>query len=469
MPKEITQITAVLLRGSMLDRAVLQRRKDRMEVAADAELNIPGPDADSVWPEDTPGRLKEALGSDSGSLTIGLPSARALFRVVQLPTVEDDELPGMVDLQVDKFSPFPLDEMEVSYEVLEAGETESRVLIAAVQRSVIDQLAEPFLAADLLPDRIDIQALGWWHLLQAAGKVPTDEGHAFLILDRDHSELILSSNGRPAILRDLGSRDPGTDPAAYFADLAEEVAFSLTSLESDDAEARIDRLTLWHWDAPPEALLQKLEEACACEVEAHSLASLPSLSEGLARRTETHASGINLAPPEWARERRSRKLKARGLTAALVLLGLWIAGIAFLYISVQSGRDRIGALQQEADTKDALALQIRDLKDRVTVLETRGDRRYSPLEILREISLILPEGLEIASFNYNKGQDVSIRGQGDNLIGVNKLLEGLEKSALFEAAEIVSPPMQRKTKLGMKTTYHFKARLPGSAEEDSAQ
>jgi len=71
-------------------------------------------------------------------VSVAIPLDRVLLRVVELPSTEMDELRGMVDLQVDKFSPFPVEQMSVSFESLSQTANSTRVLIAAVRREEID-------------------------------------------------------------------------------------------------------------------------------------------------------------------------------------------------------------------------------------------------------------------------------------------------------------------------------------------
>ena len=67
-------------------------------------------------------------------------SGQALLRVAELPAVDPDELKGMVDLQVDKVSPFPPDSTVTSFEVVQQSETASGVLMAALDRKTADSI-----------------------------------------------------------------------------------------------------------------------------------------------------------------------------------------------------------------------------------------------------------------------------------------------------------------------------------------
>ena len=122
--------------------------------AAPAE-GAPAPD-----PAET---LGVALSGARGGVTLVVPAGQALMRVVDLPSTDPAELRGMAELQVDRFSPFPVEHLVVSHEVFAVREGMARVLLAAVPRTLVDAEAEAFGGADFELERIDLDLLGWWH------------------------------------------------------------------------------------------------------------------------------------------------------------------------------------------------------------------------------------------------------------------------------------------------------------------
>ena len=158
------------------------------------------------------------------------------MRVVDLPTSDPAEMAGMVELQVDKFSPFPVEHMAVAFELLSQKETSSRVLIATVQREIVENLGAAFREAGILPHWIDVEVMGWWTLLKEQGELPETGRTVLLILDGNGAELIICEDGIPVVIRSLGTA-AGVSEDEFYAELADEIGYTLTTLEAEQRSA----------------------------------------------------------------------------------------------------------------------------------------------------------------------------------------------------------------------------------------
>ena len=129
MAKEIT--TAIGLRPGQLDWMTMRKTRNRCSAVNSGSIPVvteEGEAVDLFTPGDpdigpATALLRKKLGSTEGMISVAIPAEHVLLRVVELPTVEAEELPSMVEFQVDKFSPFPADSALTSFEVLEQGET----------------------------------------------------------------------------------------------------------------------------------------------------------------------------------------------------------------------------------------------------------------------------------------------------------------------------------------------------------
>ena len=133
------------------------------------EAVVPVRDAASEDSEESPAvRLPtfaevvlENAGQINGEVVLGLTTDELLLKVVELPSVEDEDLAGMVELQADKLSPFPIEQMTVSHEVLSRTESSCTVLIAASPTRYIERLGAAFTDAGIKLERVDAAAMGW--------------------------------------------------------------------------------------------------------------------------------------------------------------------------------------------------------------------------------------------------------------------------------------------------------------------
>ncbi|MCH7884280.1 MAG: pilus assembly protein PilM [Planctomycetes bacterium] len=100
---------------------------------------------------------------------VDIPRDQAILKTLQLPVQDKDALPSMVEIQVAKELPFPVDQAVIDYAVAGVGSEESTdsakstestvadVLVAVVRQEVLSQYASTFQAAGLKLDRIGLR------------------------------------------------------------------------------------------------------------------------------------------------------------------------------------------------------------------------------------------------------------------------------------------------------------------------
>lgn len=455
-------ITAVLASGRRLEWTTLRKRKGRYAVEEQKSVDLDLPEnqeeRDSTrWAA----QIKQALGGIKGYLTVTLHTERALLRVVDLPSSDAAELAGMVDLQVDKFSPFAVEHMAVGHEVLGMSGSASRVLIAACKRDVVEELGGLFLAAGKQPDRIDVAAAGWWTLMREHKAVPAEGRHGFLLVDETGTELVITQDGLPVVVRSFAAAHHLSEEE-FAAEIAEETGYTLTSLESEWGAMAAPDLEVWHRGDLPKLLMDRLATECALETHAKSLDDLPPVSEGIARRdTETDRPALDLSPSEWKSEASERANRRRMLIVVSSLVVAWLAVLASFFVVAHLDRARIERLQANVDALEEPAEAARLLMRRVESLEQYADRTYSALECLREVSALLPSGVELSSFTYRKGNSVNLRGQSPRVPPIYDFFEALEQSELF--IEVRPEGVTQAAGGRRNPEFRLTARLPGES------
>lgn len=97
---------------------------------------------------------------------VDIPRDQAILKTLQLPVRDQDALPGMVEIQVAKELPFPVDQAVIDYAVAGGGSEESTesavstvsdVLVAVVRQEVLSQYESTFQAAGLKLERIGLR------------------------------------------------------------------------------------------------------------------------------------------------------------------------------------------------------------------------------------------------------------------------------------------------------------------------
>jgi Tfp pilus assembly protein PilN len=426
-------ITALILRRTGVAWTSVQEKKGRLEIAdqCTAALEIP-PSAATLADAEATALIRARCGGVKGRLTVALPTDLALLRVLQLPTTDAAELRSMVELQVDKFAPFALEHMVVGLEVLEQKEGGSRVLVGAAAIEQVEQLGQACFKAGLSPTEVDVEVLGWWRLLQDAQVLARSGRELVLILDDTASDLILTQDGVPLLFRSLGSHRPA-DAHEAAADIAEELRFTLAALETEWGAFPAGPLQLWHAAGFGSDFLAALGAAIGRPLQTHALDSLPALSEGLARRAAARtADTLDLAPPDWKTASATRRTRQRVMIAVGALVGVWLLAAAVFLILLQIRTSGLNKVKAESRRLSGPAGEVRQLQAQLQALERYSDRTFSGIECLREVSALLPAGVELTSLNYKKYTSVTLRGEAATSDPIYDFFQKLEASELFK-------------------------------------
>ncbi|RJQ40326.1 MAG: hypothetical protein C4555_01810 [Dehalococcoidia bacterium] len=92
-------------------------------------------------------------------VVLGLSGIHCFFRVLTLPDVSGHLLESAVKLEAEKALPIPLDQLYISWQVLERLGQEAKTFLAAVPRSMLDTTVGAVRAAGLDPYLIDLKPL----------------------------------------------------------------------------------------------------------------------------------------------------------------------------------------------------------------------------------------------------------------------------------------------------------------------
>lgn len=426
-------ITALVVRRGSLSWTTLQRKKNRLDVTEQKTVAYEWPaGVTDLHAPEVVERIKPLCAQIKGRVALALPTESVLMRVARLPTLDAGEIRDMAALQVDKFSPFPVDQMTVSQEILAQLEGVSRVAIATVTTESVNRLGGVLQAAGLFPREVDVEVLGWWRLLKQEKKIPETGRHLLLLVEPVGTELIVVQDGIPVLLRSLG---PLLDraPAEAAAELAEELNYTLTTLEAEWGSGGAQIIQVWQRREVPVEFMIRLREECQLEVETHALDQLPDLTEGLARRSaERGPHLVDLAPPEWKTSLESRKLRHALLVASGALVGVWLVALLVVAGGLVYENRKLAAMTAEVAELKKPAAEVEQMKEQVRSLERYATRTHSGLECLREVTAVLPEGVDLTAFTYKKYAEVNLRGESDASAPIYDFFQALEKSGLFK-------------------------------------
>ena len=436
-------LTSLAVRSRSLEWTVLQKTSDRTAPAPAQLVELdPGEGRKNILAglesdrERLISDIREKCGRLAAPVSLGIPASWVLLRMTELPAGSPDELAGMAELQADKFSPFPIDESSISYELLHEHDGRCRLLLSAIRTDTINLLAEALREADIQPKWVDINLLGWWQLLKEGGKVHPNGSQIFVILEDSECDIIICSAGIPVTFRSLSGMD-GLPPEEADEEIAREIVYTLSALDLERDGNYLSEISIWHRGEPPAGLAKHITALLPAVLHLTPLETLPSLAIGLLRRAEHRTRGVmDLAPAAWMEVENARRTKQRMLVSTALVAGLWLAGMLGLFGSLQYQKQSLGSMDRELVALKEPAEKVRAIRDRTQELIKYMDRSRSALECLREISDRLPPGIELRQFNYHKNKTLEMTGEADAYSLVADFKRDLEKCDLFTATEL---------------------------------
>jgi len=436
-----THTTGIHYTDEIVEWVVLRKTRGETETLREGSAPIP---QDFLEQEPTPLFPAEVLASIHknfrGVVTVSLPSSKLLMRVLELPSTDPDEISGMVALQMDQISPFPADQLCVSYELLKESENHSRVLAVVTPRTSVDELGDLFKTQKVYIRSLDAEIMAWWSLLIVNAEVP--KGRVILIL-KEHTEfsLIVVDDGVPVCFRSLELFHDFTNEAVQH-EIVEEIRYTLLSLEAEYGHRQHNSIEFWSEAEIPQTLIDLLGTEFTGQINLHDLGTVPSLAEGLALRSaERKTHHVELVPREWIELQRLKRFMRIASIASIAIMTIWLAVISITGTVFAIRTAAFHRVQKEAAKYSEPARAAQAAREEMLSLEKYADHSRSALECLFKITEALPNGVKISSFTYTKGKAVRLSGSGGNSdsiydyfqkLGALEIFEGVENSRIIE-------------------------------------
>ncbi|MEO6785422.1 MAG: hypothetical protein ABI318_04750 [Chthoniobacteraceae bacterium] len=352
-----------------------------------------------------------ALPADA-HVELALPCQSVLIERHKLPSTDSAELADMLNLQLEKTLPYPIDDVSHGFEILSQDEKESTVLTFAASRAQLDTLCAPLREKGRIPGRITLQAL------RVAASCP--ESGTFLALwpEQEQTACAIVSEGKLAWAQPI----PGLGPDAVLAELPGLLlSAELQGVPVDFSEIRI---------ADEDAALR---DALASHF-GKPVQPLGALSAA--------KSALDLLPSSWQAEVRRRartnSLKQNLLTAGVVWLVL--VALAFGYLAWLKHKAQL-ALREHDAMKPRFA-GIEKQMDRWNSLAPVLEPKRYAVEVLHQLVKALPgnENLHLTSFTFGPREWIA---KGEATTDAKfEFVERLKKNKDLDAFDLQFPPEQ---------------------------
>jgi Tfp pilus assembly PilM family ATPase/Tfp pilus assembly protein PilN len=373
------------------------------------------------------------------NIVLGVPRSDVIIRYLDLPREVEDNLKQVVLYQIQSFEPSESEKYYHDYSQLKTGETDRRlrVLLFLIKKSTLDAHLEVMGDLGIRPLKVTVGSAALVNVF--LGALNGSAGNTFVLADLKETgiETLLVRNGSLVHSREAAR----VEGEAWGALLRQELELAVSRARLDPEET-IESVVL-AGEAAEAAQREVREEMPECrligdfvrfEMPLENRARLQeaAISLGLAftGMVRRPPLGLNLLPHEL------RVHQARWAYVPTIVLGLIIAGVLVGLgthrvmqerIVIRELDRQIQALQPQVDRVVRVRAQAETLGKKITYVEGLLRRRDMNLELLQELTNILPSDTFL---NIYRNQDCTITLSGASS-SADALIPALERSPLI--------------------------------------
>lgn len=313
-------------------------------------INMPGGGTQSAK---TLGEAAAAVPAGM-SIHLALPAHAALLERLTLPSTDREELSGMVQLQLEKTLPYPIEDVTSDFDVIKQGESESTLISVAAHTPQLNKLCEPLRTSARLPRRVTLFAA------HVAASCPTDE--VVLCVWQEEAQLVVAicECGKVSTAQTIPGADADT--------LLGELPSMLLRAELEGVPVEFDGIRVEHG-------CSQLQPTLADYF--HRPVEIVSFTAGL-----PDAPG-NLLPTAWNTEQKrlesSGRLKQRIQLAAFA----WLLLLAATFVYLAWMKTRVRKLDAELAITQPHINFVQAQKARWTALQPAIDPERYTVKILK--------------------------------------------------------------------------------------
>jgi len=404
-------------------------------------------------------------GLSKDNIVLGIPRKDIVLRYLDLPSEVQDNLKQVVQYQVQSFEPTEEDRFYHDYTLLQNGAATKRlsVMLVMVRKATLDDLLQFLLAVGIRPVAVTGSSIGLANIFMKKRK--DLKGKTFILGDLGMSSLEVMAVRDGSIVY---SREVPAGDSAGWKDLIVREADEAASKIRLGPEGVLEKIVL-AGEASETAYQEIREDFPDCELVQSCIGvEIPRENKYLVQQA---ASGLglaytgmvrrppvklNLLPPE-RRIRQSRWAYVPAAILGLIILAL-LGALGFHRMAQNQALigklDReLSALKTPVERVQAYRRESEDLEKRAKSIEELLSKKDMNLEVLKELTTILPADTYLTTYRYQDG-NISIGGRSGS---VSDLLPKLEKSPLLK--DVVTKGTVYRDNQSGKEVFNFEAKL----------
>ena len=438
--KNEKMITAISPTRAGMEWSTIRLHDQGMDVVEQSSISASEAqeeDASYIAYAQLPDSLRQSLDH---ACILAISSKEILFQSAIVPTRDEKEISGMSSLFIDKTSPYPLDKLHIDFEYTEYQQSDSSLLIGAIDEVYLNPLYS-FIQKSHTLERIDARLLGWLELIPCLDDSSCYQ--AILIDDGIDQHVVVRDHDHVAQVRSLYVTQ---EPSDRVEQLIYEINYTFQQLDLN--QKPITGLEVWSQDS---SAYEGLSKEHSLPLHFHLLDDLPPLSMGLIQRAVCTEKRMNFLPRAWAEEQTQRNIYTTLKRHLVSLTLIWLLVLAILSVVYATRNTALNRIEAQAAQLEPQSQSAIENYKKLATLEKLADRSKSSLECLREVTRLLPDGdIEFISYTFSRSKGVTLRGTAANDDIVYDFLNRISESPLV--GKLTNQSLNRRTSKGTTRT-----------------
>jgi len=407
--------------------------------------------------------LKHHISKNHISLSI--PREKVLVRFLKLPVTTREDLRKVLEYATSKYTPFEKEEVYFDYHLL--GEEKEMLSLIALyaKRSDIDPYLSLLKKIGIKPNSIQPLSTSGINLFLYHLRMP--KGEISILIDLNESTFEIN------LLEGMDWKESLLIPIAS-EHRTSAITGSLRRLGMDPSAFAKTRLFLYGLDVDETTLsslkgLDEFKEVSTPPLERIKVPSelkpyqiYPSLGVPL-REISRPKIDLNLLPLEMRKKVRriGKSMLILSISLILVISLAWWMKIYFQYKGeLDSVTEEMRRQKPKVEALEKLKREQEAFSKEISELEKIRSEEISKIEILKELTQLLPSTVWIWNLKYN-GREIEISGFADS---ASDLISLLDQSPLFDKVEFLAPvTKERQVIMGSepreKERFRIKAKI----------
>jgi hypothetical protein len=335
-------------------------------------------------------------------LNVGwLPASQVFLRVIHLPPCDAKELPGMVELQIERLSPLPVAQIVWTFEGLSEPDAQTQTVVVIIAaRSLVEEVLGQLESGGFQADRLELPQVQELLATPLSGDgvwlFPREEGNRAVCLIAWR----FGGQWRSLNLLQLAS-DQNTGP--QLVDLLKQMAWA------GEMEGWLSANPSWHLRADS-ALAARLEPALRAAVGDALTVELPLALPRLASISAAAHRTANLVPSDFLTRYRQEFID-RLWMRALGGLGLaYLFGVLGFFAALQWMQYQKDGLDEQIMFSTSAYTNALQLRAKVQILQEQVNLKFAALDCWKAASEALPEGLTLTQLTFQRGKKLGLFG-----------------------------------------------------------